>query len=88
MHMDSKNPDLTANLLLFSLASHKKKLLYYQDFVVRHRVCSQSIPVKSNTVCGCTGVHCIDLSCEQPVMGAPETSFGTIYKKRSVKFTL
>lgn len=68
------------NLLLFSFASNIRKLLYYQDFVVRHSVCSQSISVKSNTVCGCSGVHCIYLSCEQPIMGAPETSFGTIHK--------
>lgn len=63
--------------------SNKGKMLCYQDFVVWHSVCSQSIPVKSNTVRGCSGVHCIYLPCEQPVMCAPETSFGTIYKKES-----
>lgn len=53
------------------------KPLYYQDFVVRHSVRSQPIPVKSNTVRGCSGVHCIYLPCEQAVVCAPETSFGT-----------
>lgn len=57
------------------LSTNTGKLLYYQDFVVRHSVCSQSIPVKSNTVRGCSGVHCIYLPCEQAVMCAPETSF-------------
>lgn len=62
------------------LGTNTGKLLCYQDFVVRHSVCSQSIPVKSNPVRGCSGVHCIYLSCEQAVMCAPETSFEKIYK--------
>lgn len=66
---------------LHILGSITGKPLCYQDFVVWHSVCSKSIPVKSNTVCGCSGVHCIDLPCEQPIVCAPETSFGTIQKK-------
>lgn len=42
----------------------------YQDFVVRHSVCSQATSVKGDTIGGSAGVHCINLPCEQAVMDA------------------
>lgn len=51
--------------------------VFYQDFKVRHSVCSQATAVKSDTIGGSAGVHCIDLPCEQPIMDASESSCGT-----------
>lgn len=53
----------------------------YQNFVVRHSVCSQATAVKGDTIGGSTGVHCIDLPCEQPIMDASESRYGTKRKQ-------
>lgn len=54
----------------------------YKDFVVRHSVCSQTIAVEGDAIGGGTGVHCIDLPREQPIMDTPESSYGTKKKKK------
>jgi len=73
-----------SNKVVTRLTSKRTLGNSYQDFVVRHSVCSQATAIKGDTIGGSARVHCIDLPCEQPIMDAPESSCGTKRKTKKI----
>lgn len=81
--MKGQKVNIKTSKLLQALTSNTNGLLFYQDFIVRHGVCSQPTAIKRDTIRGCSGVHCVYLPCEQPIMDSTEPSYGTISTTKS-----